>query len=228
MKKSLLTLLLAVSALVGCKDRAAEEQAARAAAAQRAETAAAEQARQYEAARGAGQWELAKAYADVLQADYAGTQAAQRVAATAADTAARAKAAYETRRLVALWTYHAQPLAKGEQRSGFIYAKAPASPRVRLVLRKHPEWGQSVYLLIDAGEFDCPKGCSVGIAFDDGAVKKFAATKPKENLQALFVEDDKAFLKAMRQAKTVTIEAVSAGKPLQPTFEVAGYDPARL
>lgn len=233
MTRLLLALSLLLS-LAGCKDRAAEAQAARAAAMQRAQLAAAEQARLYEAARSGGQWELAKAYADVLLADYAGTQAADRVAATAADTASRAKLAYHTRRLAGLWTYHVQPVDQGEQRSGFLYAGVPSPavqaepPRVRLVLRKHPDWGTSVYLLLDTGEFDCPKGCTVGIAFDGDEPKRYAATKPKENLQALFVDDDAAFLQAMQQAKTVVIGVASGGRPLQLAFEVGGYDPARL
>ncbi|MFC4729565.1 hypothetical protein [Coralloluteibacterium thermophilus] len=219
--------LAAVLVLAGC-DREAEREAMRQAALQRAEAAAAQQAAQYEAARAEGNWSLAKSYSDVLLADYPNTEAAAAVTATVEEVRARAAAEREARRLEALWTYHVEPVSGGEQRTAYLYASEPAQPRVRVILRRHPEWGQSVYLLIDEGEFDCPPGCRVRIAFDDAEPRAFAANKPRENLQALFVEDDAAFIRGLRGAGQVTIEARHAGEPLVLRFEVGGYDPARL
>lgn len=215
-------------ALAAC-DREAEREAARQAAAQRTEAAAAQQAQQYQAARDEGNWRLAKAYSDVLLADYPATDAAAAIADTVEDTRRRAEAERETQRLALLWSYHDEAVDGGRQRSAYVYASDPARPRVRVVLRRHPEWGQSVYLLIEEGEFDCaPAGCSVRIAFDDAAPRAFDASKPEENLQALFVEDDARFIAALEPASTVTLEARHAGEPLVLRFEVGGYEPERL
>ncbi|MBS7458800.1 hypothetical protein [Coralloluteibacterium stylophorae] len=223
----LATLLLCGLALGAC-DREAEREAARQAAAQRAEAAAAQQAAQYETARSERNWGLAKSYGDVLLADYPNTAAAAAVAESLPEVREKAQAERETRRLEGLWSYHLEQVEGGLQRAAVIEAGQPRSPRVRMVLRRHPEWGQSVYLLLDTAEFDCPPGCTVDVAFDGGEAAAFDARKPEENLQALFVEEDARFMEGLAGAKTVTIDTASGGRPLHLVFEVAGVDLARL
>jgi ribosomal protein L12E/L44/L45/RPP1/RPP2 len=191
-------------------------------------------ARNYDQAREAGQYELAQAYANQLLHDAPDTVAAREVQATLADTGVRVDEARDKRRLEKLWSYNVELMEGGGDgvvHSAAIYATRDANngnAPVRLVLRRHPKWGRSVYLVLDRGEFDCAKGCKVAIKFDDTAAQMFSATKSDINRQAIFIDDEQTIREKLESIRVITIDASVGGKPRTLSFEVGGFDRVQL
>ena len=98
----------------------------------------------------------------------------------------------------------------------------------RLVLRRHPKWGRSVYLVLDHGEFDCPPGCKIPLQFDDQPPQMFAATKSNENKQAMFIDDEARIRENLDKIRVVTIRTSVDGRPRTLSFEVGGFERAQL
>ncbi len=181
-------------------------------------------------------WQLAKAQADVLMAQYPGTQAAQAVEARYDEVKGKADALRETARTAALWTYQSEPVKGGQQVSASIYAKdnvdvdgSGAKP-VRLIFRDHPDWGRSSYLVLQAGDFDCYGGCRVQVTVDDKPAKAMAASRPKtDEAIAMFIEDEKALWRMTKDAKAITVEFPVKGQGKKTAvFEVAGLDRTKM
>ena len=220
----------------GCTDREAQRQAQAAAEAQAKEQAAAQLQREYDAAVAANNWELARVHGAALLAQYPGTPAAEAVEPALADVTARAEAAREQRRLAALWNYARVAAGKGEQRSAAILSTEAvdtggASPAtVQLVIRDHPEWKRSAYLVLQGGDFDCYGGCKIRLKFDDAAAKPASAWRPKtDEAIALFIEDYRGLWRQMRKAQRLEIEfPVKAGGSRTAVFEVGGLDGGQM
>jgi hypothetical protein len=206
-------------------DAAAAAQAAR-------ETAAAKQLALYEQMRTGGSVELAASLGEEILARYPGTAAAAQVQRSIDELRAKAAAQTEARRLARLWTYAAAAMSGGTQYTAAIDSKSPPAPsaRARLVLREHPQWGSSVYLLLDHARFDCAKGCAtLAVAFDDAPAERMKAVVPPTGEPALFIDDDRGFRARLIKARTVTIAAPIAGRGVQSlVFEVAGFDAGKL
>lgn len=162
----------------------------------------------------------------------------------------------ERKRLADLWTWHAVPHAGGEGTvyTGFIWAIEPSDPRdpmFRLVLRNHPEWGTSAYLLYDgsrpgtpglpvpppsasgiASPWQCPPpACQLRIRFDDGLPRTYSAYEPDEaGTGALFIVEYDALLDAIEKAHWMQIEPglIAADPARALSFEVGGFDRSRL
>jgi hypothetical protein len=192
----------------------------------------------YEQMRASGSWDLATSLGDELLQKYPGTSAAAQVGKTLPDMRAKAAEQGETRRLARLWAYNAVPEAGGTQYTAAIASKQPLknagaknkNPRIRLVLRQHPKWGQSVYLLLDDATFDCRKGCAtLPVHFDDAPAQRMKATIPPTGEPALFIDDDKGFIAKVQKTKNVAIDVTikDAGDETV-VFEVGGFDPAKL
>ena len=98
----------------------------------------------------------------------------------------------------------------------------------RMVLRRHPKWGRSVYLVLDSGEFDCAPGCKLSIQFDDQPSRDFAATKSSENRSALFIDDEQAIRDALDKIRVIGIKTSVGGVPRLLRFEVGGFDRVKL
>ena len=228
---------LASAALLaaGCnrEQRMAEQAAAQAAA---AEDAAKQAEGAFEAAVAEGNWQLAKAQGEVLLATYPRTEAAARVQPRLEEVVAKADAEREQRRLAALWSYQRQPAGGGTQTSAAIYAKDEvdidgSGPQpVRFILRDHPDWGRSTYLVLERGDFDCYGGCKVKVTIDDGKPKSMSGLRPDtDDAIAMFINDDRAVWKLLDGAKTLTVEF-----PVKPTgtrtaaFEVSGLDRSQM
>lgn len=236
---------LALSALIcgavllattACTDREAQRQAQAAAEAQAREQAATKLQGEYDAAVAANNWELARIHGTALLAQYPGTEAAAAVEPALADVTARADAAREQRRLAALWNYARVAAGKGEQRTAAIFSREPldtggsAPATVQLVIRDHPEWKRSAYLVLEGGDFDCYGGCKVKVAFDDAAAKPMSAWRPKtDEAIAMFIEDYRGLWKQMRKAQVLEIEfPVKAGGTRTAVFEVGGLDGSQM
>ena len=236
---------LALSALIcgavllattACTDREAQRQAQAAAEAQAREQAATKLQGEYDAAVAANNWELARIHGSALLAQYPGTDAAAAVEPALADVTARADAAREQRRLAALWNYARVAAGKGEQRTAAIFSREPldtggsAPATVQLVIRDHPEWKRSAYLVLQASDFRCPGGCKVKVIADGGAAKSMDAWRPDtDEAIAMFITDQKALWKLLRKTREASIEfPVKGGGTRTAVFEVSGLDRARM
>lgn len=192
----------------------------------------------YDSARAGGNWEAAETLAGKLREKYPESEAAGTLSASLPEVNAKAAQLREAHRLETLWDYQAVAVGKGVQRSAAINSRTvPAeegevapSPDGQLVLRAHPAWGDSVYLLFAQARFDCGKPCAMRIAFDDGEASSFAGKQADSGKgPALFIVDGKRFTEAMRAAKKVRIHLPKGSGTISSlSFEVGGYAPARF
>lgn len=231
-------LLVCTLSLAACKG---EDPQAIAAAQQAAQQAAKEQSaapmfKQYEDALSQQNWELARANADFLLLDHAGTQAAAKVRQRYDEVKTKADGLRDERRLVGLWNYAAVEVKGGTQTSAAIYARdavdvdGSGEKPVQLIFRDHPAWGRSAYLVLKAGDFRCPGGCRVQVKRDDAAPRAMAATRPNtDEAIAMFIEDEQALWRMLNDARIVAIEfPVKAGGTRTAVFEVDGLDRRKL
>ncbi|MFT3807535.1 hypothetical protein [Arenimonas sp.] len=191
----------------------------------------------YETARSGRNWESAETAADNLRRRFPESDAAKRLANSLEDTRAQAEAVRETRRLQSLWDYQAVSTDGGVQRSAAIDSRTvlaeegqPAPrPDARLVLRDHPAWGRSAYLLLAQSRFQCGTPCTVNIRFDSGDPLPFAGKQADSGQgPALFVEDEQGFVSRLAQSQKVRIELPKgSGLVGSVSFDVGGYDAAR-
>ncbi len=228
-------LLLAMTALGGCHraEHQAEQAAAQAAA---KEDAATQAVVAFDDAVSAQNWPVAKAQGDVLLMQYPDTRVARRVGTQMAAVRAKAAGLREASRTAALWNYSRVAVPGGTQVAATIDSQQPvdvdgsgARP-VQLVFRDHPSWGRSAYLVLQAGDFDCYRGCKVKVRVDDGAANPMAASRPKTHEAiAMFIEDERALWRMVLGAQTLSIEfPVKAGGTRTAVFEVGGVDHARF
>lgn len=191
----------------------------------------------YEAARSDRNWENAEALADKLRRRFPDSDAAKRLAGSLDDTRAQADAVREVRRLQGLWDYQTVSVEGGVQRSAAIRSRTvPAeegqpAPQAdaQLVLRDHPAWGRSAYLLLAQSRFECGTPCAVTIRFDSGDPLPFAAKQADSGQgPALFIEDEQGFVSRLAQSQKIRIELPKgSGLVASVSFDVAGYDAAR-
>jgi hypothetical protein len=198
------------------------------------EAAAAKELGLYDQMRSSQSWDLATTLGEEIVQKYPASAAATTVKQTLDDVRAKAKAQREARRMAKLWAYAAVAESGGTQYTAAVESKEPlkagGAERIRLVLRQHPKWGQSVYLLLDNAKFDCSKGCAtLPVRFDDASAQRMKATIPPTGEPALFIDDDKGFIAKMQKAKAVAIDATIKGEGAKTfVFEVGGYDAAKL
>ena len=236
-----LAALLALG-LAGCgpspEERAAAEAATAAAQAAALEAELAPTLQVYRDAKARGDAALAVASAEVILADGPGSAAATEVSEGLDALREQAKTQAEAARLRALWSYVSTPI-EGEatpQKAASIRNLRPDEadetsfevvPTVQLVLRNDPRWGQSVYLVIEEGSFECGSPCAFAIRFDDGEAKRFAGEASSTGTRpALFINDDEGFIRALDAATKIEIEPRDGRfDPIR--FEVGGFEPLR-
>ena len=234
------TALLAIATVLlfaACKGEDPQA-AAQAAAAQAAakEQAAEAMAKQFDDAVTAQNWTLAKAHGEILQVEHPTSAAAARVKPKLDEIKAKAESEQQAHRLASLWAYGDEPVGKnGHQLSAAIYSQEPvdtdgsgAHP-VRLIFRDHPEWGRSSYLVLEAGDFDCYKGCRLKVTVD-GKAHTLPGSRPKtDEAIAMFVEDHKTLWKLAKAGKQLSIEFPTKGVGKKTAdFEVGGLDASKL
>ena len=188
----------------------------------------------YEEALAAKNYDGAAKIADRLRRKYPDSDAMAKVRETLDNTIARAEAQAEGNRLAALWDYQKNKAGEGTQYTALIpsYVEPDDNglpsgpPDARLVLRVHPEWGKSAYLLLAQKGFACGDPCKMVVVFDEAVPEDYAGTQADSGEgPALFIEERGRFYAAMRNAKVVRIKLPGAGTL---RFDVGGYDPARL
>lgn len=200
-----------------------------------AEAKAAERLASFRQLQASGRKDLALNLAEDLVKTFPGTAAAKDVAPILDDLRAEVAAGIEERRLQGLWVYHSgeDAQAGGVVRSAYLYSSntlgeaepGKDAPKARLVLRRHPQWGDDVYLLTDRGHFACAEPCRVRVQFDDAPPVDYPGKLPETGEPAMFVEDFKAIVAALPQAGQVRFEVtLDDGSRHAPVFEVGGYD----
>ncbi len=222
--------------LLACSGQSRTEQANR----ERYERFAAQQLSQYRATLAMGREDLALNFAEDLLNRFPGSAAAKEVEAEVGALRAKAQLAQTKQRLERLWTYHAVPHDPGDGTvyTAFLYSQgasgtSPAAedePRLRMVIRRHPEWGESVYLLSDAGAYACSEPCPMRIAFEDAEWMDVAGTPADSgSAPALFIERDfSSLLGDFRTTQRFRVEIPLAEGPKEFVFEIGGLDAERL
>ena len=223
-----LSIILVLAACSG-GDKPAASAAAPAAPIARGPTAA-QQYVLYEQMVTADSAELAVPLGDEILKTFPQSDEARRVRETIEPLRTKASADVERRRLGRLWAYQSGTQSGGRQSTASIYSQDEAgAERIRLIFRRHTEWGQSVYLFGEEPGFTCAKECRVAIRFDDQPEKRYLGSIPPTGEPAIFIEEDKAFLARLEKARRVSIEATVKGKGKRTLiFEVGGYDPAKF
>ena len=233
------SLVVLAAVLTACSGGTAPAPAPSAQPAQAAlDAKAAQELTLYDQMRASQSWDLATSLGEEIIKKYPASPAATTVKQTLDEVRAKGVAQRDARRLARLWAYAATPEAGATQYTAAIESKEPLkaaasakdSERIRLVLRQHPQWGQSVYLLLDNAKFDCSKGCAtLPVRFDDAPAQRMKATIPPTGEPALFIDDDKGFIAKMLKAKSVAIDATIKGEGAKTfVFEIGGYDATRL
>lgn len=226
--------LFGIAALIlvaGCSQQGTPATQAPSASAQAAASAAAAESefKSYQNMLNQHAEELAAPIGREIVRKYPGTSAAIEVQKTLPGVEVAAKAKVEHQRLAALWYYQTGNV-DGAQSTASTYSQPQTPTSVRLVLRRHVKWGQSVYLFAPDGSkgFVCKDLCNVAMQFD-GKRETWKAYLPKTGEPAMFIKDDKRFIAAMQKAKVIEMDVSlrDAGKQTL-KFEVGGYDPAKF
>ncbi len=186
----------------------------------------------YEQMLAANSAELAVPLGDEILKTFPDSPEAARVRENIESLRAKASSEGEQRRLSRLWNYQTGPMAGGTQSTASIYDREQPgmkTERVRLVFRRHTEWGQSVFLFGTEPGFTCAKACRVTLRFDGKPEKRYLGSIPLTGEPAIFIEEDKAFLAEVQKAREVAIDVAEKGKPKRTlVFEVGGYDAAKF
>jgi hypothetical protein len=182
----------------------------------------------YEALVAAKSYELAYPLGEDLLKRYPQGPIADAVMKTQPEVRATAEATIKGRQLAALWDYQVGEQSGGRQSSASIYSSVPGgSAKLRLILRRHSAWGESVYVFGAAPGFRCGSSCKLAIEFD-GKAADWKAHSPPTGEPAVFIDDDKAFVAALVKAKSLVVHLTDAGgKPVEARYEVGGYDPSK-
>ncbi|UPG85382.1 hypothetical protein L2Y94_19075 [Luteibacter aegosomatis] len=152
--------------------------------------------------------------------------AAAEVKKTLGPLEANYKQTTEKNRLAALWLYQVSPMQGGTQSTATIQSSRPSGDEtVRLILRRHTDWGQSVFLYAVAGKgFVCKGDCSLKASFD-GKAKTIKAFRPPTGEPALLFRNDAQFLKDLANTRRLTIDVVTVSRgETTLTFETGGFD----
>ncbi|HEY8328786.1 MAG TPA: hypothetical protein VIO59_10130 [Rhodanobacter sp.] len=137
--------------------------------------------------------------------------------------------ASEKNRLARLWLYQVAPMAGGTQSTATIENSQPVGgERVRLVLRRHTSWGQSVFLYGSKPGLVCRGNCTVTTTVD-GKPVRIKAFAPSTGEPALMIRDDQAFIAMLRKAKKIGMDVtlVDGEKKQTLVYEVGGFDPTK-
>ena len=119
----------------------------------------------------------------------------------------------------------------GTQSTAVIYNSHPFSndDRVRLVLRRHTEWGQNAFLFGSGKGFVCKGTCTLPATVDGKAtgIKAFA---PPSGEPALMISNDKAFIAMLEKAKKITLTVTRKDNDRKEdlVYEVGGFDAGQV
>ncbi|MGB8716338.1 MAG: hypothetical protein WCD66_08250 [Rhodanobacteraceae bacterium] len=220
---------LAILILAACSQQA--DHAAPAAQQQAQDTRTQQDLALYQKLRSKQQFELAAPIGEGVVARAPNSPAAAEIRKTLADTQARAKTINEKNRLQQLWIYQSGEESGGRQNTATLHPSRPVAERnrIRLILRRHSAWGQSVYLYDGDGKgFVCKGQCKLALKVDDKPAEPLKASLPDTSDPAMFIDNDKRFLKLLDTATTLSITVTIKGDGQRELFfEAGGFDPDR-
>ncbi len=173
--------------------------------------------------------EMAVTMGHLILDRYPGSAAAREVEQTLPPIEKRWKENSEKNRLARLWLYQVSPMEGGTQSTAVIYSSKPSGrDRVRLVLRRHTDWGQNVFLYGSGHGFVCHGTCNLAATFD-GKPATVKAFSPPSGEPALMISDDKGFIAKLKESSKITLEVTPADSGRKETlvYEVGGFDPAQ-
>jgi len=218
--------VLAAIAITACSQQGEAPPAAPSASAQAAanEAAADKELKLYQQMLAEHSDALAAPVGEEIVQKYPGTSAAAEVQKTLPQIQATAKAKAEHDRLANLWYYQTANV-DGMQHTASTYSEPRSANSVRLVLRRHVKWGESVYLFAPDGSkgFVCKDLCNAVMRFD-GKRETWKAYLPKTGEPAMFIKNEKRFIAALQKAKVIEMDITSREHGKQTLkFEVGGY-----
>lgn len=177
-----------------------------------------------------GNDEMAVTMGKEILSRYPNSDAAKEVQQSLPAIEQRYKENSEKNRLTGLWLYQVSPMEGGTQSTATIYTSQPSGEeRVRLVLRRHTEWGQNAFLFNGGPHgFVCKGVCSIKATFD-GKPGTIAAFAPTTGEPALLFKDDKGFIAQLEKAKKITMDVTLQDGEKKQTlvFETGGFDPSK-
>lgn len=177
-----------------------------------------------------GNDEMAVTMGKEILSRYPNSDAAKEVQQSLPAIEQRYKENSEKNRLAGLWLYQVSPMEGGTQSTATIYTSQPSGEeRVRLVLRRHTEWGQNAFLFNGGPHgFVCKGVCSIKATFD-GKPGTIAAFAPTTGEPALLFKDDKGFIAQLEKAKKITMDVTLQDGEKKQTlvFETGGFDPTK-
>ena len=161
---------------------------------------------------------------DIVQ-KYPGTPAAAEIQKALPGLEARAEHA----KLAALWLYQTEN-QDGLQYTATIYSSRPSGldSRVQLVLRRHADWPQSVYLYGHGRGFVCKQVCDLAMQVD-GRREVWKAYLPATGEPAMFIRNDQRFIAMLPKTKLIEMDVVTKDHgPETLQFRVGGYDASKF
>ncbi|MGN6381009.1 MAG: hypothetical protein ACTHMK_00255 [Dyella sp.] len=173
--------------------------------------------------------EMATTFGEKIVHDYPGSAAAKEVQESLPEISKRYHENAEKNRLAGLWLYQVAPMAGGTQSTAVIYNSQPVDAgKVRMVLRRHTQWGQNAFLFGSGKGFVCKATCTLP-AVVDGKAMGIKAFAPPSGEPALMISDDKAFIALLKKAQKIslTVTPKDSGRSEELVYEVGGFDPAK-
>lgn len=228
--RSTLAVLALGVALAGCSHHGEQASADKAAAAAPAKAAWTQDLDTYRQLVRIHNDEMATTIGQSIVKHYPGSPAAKEVQQTLPAIAKRYHENSERNRLQGLWLYQVSPMQGGTQSTAVIYNSHPLSndDRVRLVLRRHTEWGQNAFLFGSGKGFVCKHTCTLPATVDGKAtgIKAFA---PPSGEPALMISDDKAFIAMLKKAQKITLTVTRKDNDRKEdlVYEVGGFQSAK-
>jgi len=225
---ALATVPAGILVLAGCSGGGAAPDAAQQQAAAKAQAASANLDTYRQLLR-IGNDEMAVSMGKDIVRRFPQSEAAKEVQQTLPAIEKRYAEASEKSRLARLWLYQVAPMQGGTQSTATIQSSKPGgNDSVRLILRRHTDWGRSVFLFGAGAGFVCRGNCALP-ATVDGKPVRIKAFAPPSGEPALMFRDDGQFLKWLHGAKKITIDVTFADGERKQTlvYEVGGFDPAK-
>lgn len=173
--------------------------------------------------------EMATTFGEKIVHDYPDSAAAKEVQQTLPQISKRYRENAEKNRLAGLWLYQVSPMAGGTQSTAVIYSSKPAgADKVRMVLRRHTQWGQNAFLFGSGKGFACKGTCTLP-AVVDGKTMGIKAFAPPSGEPALMISNDKAFIALLEKAQKIslTVTRKDGNRSEELVYEVGGFDPAK-
>lgn len=173
--------------------------------------------------------EMASQLGEQIVKQFPNSAAAKEVAQTLPQVEQRWKETSRQRRLAAMWSYQVGPMEGGTQSTASLYSTRPSGDHaIRLVLRRHTQWGQSVFLFGTGHGFVCKGNCIIPARFDGKSHPLRAFLPTTGNEPAVFIRDDKAFIEALEKTKRIEMDVETRDEGKQTLlFEVGGFDPSK-